>query len=94
MLLAGLEIRVKAAEAKVVKSKREIAVERAQIDKLEAELAKRQEDERRYELSQLVTKYRAEVSSSSAGPEKKAAQKLLLNDVGSPFLLPNSSGPS
>ena len=81
MLLAGLEIRAKAVEEKVVKSRRAIVVERAQIAKLEVELAERQEDERRHALLQLVTKYRAKVSLSSADPEKEVAQKLLLNDV-------------
>jgi hypothetical protein len=85
MLLAGLEIRVKAAEEKVVKRSRAIVVERAQISRLEAELAERQEDERRHELLQLVTRYRAKVGLSSAEPEKKAVQKLLLNDVCPPF---------
>lgn len=88
MLLAGLEIRAKAAEEKVVKSRRAIVVGRAQIAKLEAELADRQEDERRYDLLQLVTKYRAKASLSPPDPEKKAAQKLLLDDVCS-SLIPN-----
>ena len=81
MLLAGLEIRAQAAEEKVVKSRRAIVVERTQIAKLEAELAERQEDERRHGLLQLVTQYRAKVSLSPADTEKKAAQKLLLDDV-------------
>ena len=88
MLLAGLEIRAKAAEEKVVKSRRAIVVGRAQIAKLEAELADRQEDERRYDLLQLVTKYRAKASLSPPDPEKKAPQKLLLDDVCS-SLIPN-----
>lgn len=85
MLLAGLEIRAKAAEEKVIKNRQAIVVERAQIAKLEAELAERQENERRHELLQLVTKYKAKVSLGSGAPEKKAAQKLLLNDVCSLF---------
>lgn len=87
MFLAGLEIRAKVAEEKVIKSRRAIVAERAQIVKLEAELAERQEDERRHELLQLVAKYKANVSSSSAAPETKAAQRLLLNDVCSPFFV-------
>lgn len=85
MFLAGLEIRAKAAEEKVIKSRRAMIGERAQVVKLEAELAKRQEGERRHELLQLVTKYKAKLSLSSAAPETKAAQKLLFNDVCSPF---------
>ncbi len=84
MYLAGLEIRAKAAEEKVIKSRQAIVVERTQITKLEAELA---EDERRHELLQLVTKYKAKVSLSSAAPETKAAQRLLLNDVSSPLFV-------
>lgn len=87
MFLAGLEIRAKAAEEKVIKSRQAIVVERAQITKLEAELAERQEDERRRELLQLVTKYKGKASLSSAAPETKAAQRLLLDDVCSPFLV-------
>ena len=94
MFLAGLEIRAKAAEEKVIRSRRVMIGERAQVAKLEAELAERQEDERRHELLQLVTKYKAKLSLSSAAPETKAAQKLLLNDVRSPFFLSqNSSRP-
>lgn len=84
MLLAGLEIRAKAAEEKVIQRRQAVVAERAQIAKLEGELAGQQEDERRHELLQLVTKHRAKVGSSSAAPKKKAAQKLLLNDVRSP----------
>ena len=93
MFSAGLEIRAKAAEEKVIKSRRAVVVERAQIAKLETDLAQRQEDERRHELLQLVTKYKAKVSLSSATPETKAAQKLLLNDVCPLFALRNSAGP-
>ena len=78
-------MRVKAAEEKVTKIRRAVITERAQIGKLEGELAEWQEDERRHELLQLATRYRAKVSLSSAAPEKKAAQKLLLNDVCSPI---------
>jgi hypothetical protein len=81
MFLAGLEIRVKAAEENVIKSRRAMFGERAQIAKLEVELAERQEDERRHDLLQLVTKYKAKLSLSSAPSETKVAQGLLLNDV-------------
>jgi len=67
--------------------------ERAQIAKLEAELAEQQEDERRHELLQLVTKYKAKLSLSSAPSETEVVQKLLLNDVCSPIFSPNSARP-
>jgi hypothetical protein len=91
MLLAGLEVRVKAAEEKVAKSRRAVTAGRAQVAKLETVLTGRQEDERRHGLLQLVTQYRAKLSLSSAAPEQKAVQKLLLSDVCSPFL-PSDAG--
>src|SRR5260370_25511292 len=80
-LLASVGTRVEAAEGKLVKRKQAIVDERAEIAKLEAEPAKRQEDERRQELLQLVTRYRTKTNLTSAIPEKRAAQQLLVHYV-------------